>query len=236
MAGHRVKESNSERLLGVIVNNNMTWQNHIYGDPQYAGLLAKLEQRSAMIKKLSSVMPAPRLKQIAQGIFFSLLDYCIEVYGNTWGLDTLDANSRHSSAFRQEDCKRIQVVVNKVLRILLNMDKDTPTAILCASAGQLSVHQRVAFSTLCSVFKIINTGKPKYSYELLKNQTAKFIMYNQYNCRRVDCKLSISWDSFIYRGSRLFNMIPASLAQSPNMKIFKKEAKSWVLKSIPLQP
>ena len=117
------------------------------------------------------------------------------------------------------------------------MDKDTPTAILCASAGQLSVHQRVAFSTLCSVFKIINTGKPKYSHELLKSQIAKCPrLVNQHNCRRVDYKLSISRDSFIYRGSRLFNMIPASLAQSPNMKIFKKEAKSWVLKSIPLQP
>ena len=229
VAGHRVKESNSERLLGVIVNNNMTWQNHIYGDSQNAGLLAKLEQRSAMIKKLSSVMPAPRLKQIAQGIFFSLLDYCIEVYGNTWGLDTLDVNSRHSSAFRQEDCKRLQVVVNKVLRILLNMDYDTPTAILCASAGQLSVHQRVAFSTLCSVFKIINTGKPKYSFELLKSQIIKCPrLVNQYNCRRVDCKLSISQDSFIYRDSRLFNMLPTSLAQTPKNKDFKKEAKAGV--------
>ena len=63
VAGYRVKESNSERLLGVIVNNNMTWQNHIHGDSQNTGLLAKLEQRSAMIKKLSSVMPAPRFKQ-----------------------------------------------------------------------------------------------------------------------------------------------------------------------------
>ena len=36
VAGHRVREGESERLLGLIVNNRMTWENHIYGDESNA--------------------------------------------------------------------------------------------------------------------------------------------------------------------------------------------------------
>ena len=32
VAGHRVHESKSEKLLGMVINNSMTWYNHLYGD------------------------------------------------------------------------------------------------------------------------------------------------------------------------------------------------------------
>ena len=32
VAGHEVTESTSERLLGMIINNTMTWEHHLYGD------------------------------------------------------------------------------------------------------------------------------------------------------------------------------------------------------------
>ena len=53
-------------------------------------------------------MPAPRLKQIAQGIFFSLLDYCIEVYGNTHWMYTLDI-AQHSGKKIAEGFKLLSI-------------------------------------------------------------------------------------------------------------------------------
>ena len=96
--GHPVKESESERLLGVIVNNVMTWEHHLYGNDDHKGLIQKLSQRSNVIWKLSKVMPKKNLKMMAEGIFFSLLNYCIEVYGNVWGLTTYDDQTRKSTA------------------------------------------------------------------------------------------------------------------------------------------
>ena len=218
----------------------MTWENHIYGDESNSGLITKLEQRAAMIWKLSFIMPIGRLKQIAQGIFFSLLDYCIELYGNTWCLGSIDINERHSSAFRREDNRRLQVIVNKVLRIILQADRDTPTSTLCKATGQLSVHQRVAFATLCSIFKTISSGKPKFSYDALHYHPASPPRWprrgNAYNCKRVDYRLSISRDSFMFRGSRLFNMIPSEVARAPSFKVFKREVRKWVSVNVPVQP
>ena len=76
--GHRVTESQSERLLGLVINNKMTWENHLYGNNENKGLIPKLSQRAKYIWKLSLIMPKERLSIIAEGIFFSLLNYCIE--------------------------------------------------------------------------------------------------------------------------------------------------------------
>ena len=94
-----VTESESERLLGMIMNNTMTWHHHLYGNKEHSGLINKLSQ---IIQKLSKIMPKKRLKTIAEGIFFSILNYGIEVYGNTWGIRIYDENMRRSTAFTKE--------------------------------------------------------------------------------------------------------------------------------------
>ena len=162
--GHPVKESESERLLGVLVNNVMTWEHHLYGNEEHRGLVQKLSQRSKLIWKLSLVMPKKNLKMMAEGIFFSLLNYCIEVYGNVWGLTTYDDETRKSTAFTKEDNSKLQILVNKVLRSLTGLDRDTPVAVLHATSGQLSVQQRTAMFTLVSVHKSIQKKQPIYNY------------------------------------------------------------------------
>ena len=66
---HKVSESKSEMLLGLLINNTMTWESHLYGNNEYKGLIPKLSQRANYIWKLSFIMPRERLS-----IFFSLLN------------------------------------------------------------------------------------------------------------------------------------------------------------------
>ena len=62
VAEHEVSETTSERPLGLLVNNTMTWEHHLYGYSEYKGLATKLSQRIEMIRKFSFVMPRDRLK------------------------------------------------------------------------------------------------------------------------------------------------------------------------------
>jgi hypothetical protein len=231
--GYEVEESESERLLGVIINNTMTWEHHLYGNDENKGLIPKLSQRSKIIWKLSLIMPQKRLKMISEGIFFSLLNYCIEIYGNVWGLDTYDDQARKNSAFTKEDNTKLQIIMNKVLRSLTGLDRETPVTTLHNTSGQLSVHQRCAFYTITSVHKAIRQKQPAYSFSKLQPNPASHTMRN---ASRVEYKLSISRGSYYYRGSRLYNQLPDSLTQSVKQSVFKKEAKKWVLKNIPVLP
>ena len=232
VAGHEVTESTSERLLGLIVNNTMTWEHQLYGNDEHKGLVTKLSQRAGLIRRLSFVMPKDKLIIMAEGIFFSLLNYCLEVFGNVWGIETYDETDRHSPAFRKDDNMRLQVLVNKVLRALTGLDYETPISVLSSRSGQLSVHQRTAVFTLTSVHKALKNQEPLYSHSLLHPDQDQV----RTNCRRVECKLSISRGSFYYRGSRLYNQLPANLTSIPKLPAFKKSVKQWVRDNIPLLP
>ena len=197
--GHIVKESESERLLGVIVNNVMTWEHHLYGNDEHKGLISKLSNRANIIWRLSRMMPKYRLKMIAEGIFFSLLNYCIEIYGNVWGLALYDDEQRNSIAFTRDDNSKLQILVNKVMRAITGLAMDTPVTELVKTSGQLSVHQRTALYTICSVHKTFQNQKPDYSYSRLQTNPTQVNVRSAARSR-VDCKLSISRGSFYYRG------------------------------------
>ena len=132
---------------------------------------------------------------------------------------------------------KLQVLVNKVLRSITGLDHETPVSVLSSRSGQLSVHQRTAVFTLSAVHKVLKNQEPSYSYSLLcpdpvPGQPGRI----QTNCRRVESKLSISRASFYYRGSRLYNQLPASLINIPKVDVFKKSIKRWVKDNIPLLP
>ena len=73
--GKQVTETKSEKLLGVIINNHLTWQDHLHGETWRAenskGLIPQLAQRVGILKKLSSLASMKRLKGIAAELLSS---------------------------------------------------------------------------------------------------------------------------------------------------------------------
>lgn len=90
-----VKESRSEKLLGVIVNNELTWKEHLYGESwrdegNQQGLIPQLSQRVGLLSKLFQRLSKDSFNSVSNGIFGSKLIYAIQVIGNIWGLETMD--------------------------------------------------------------------------------------------------------------------------------------------------
>ena len=126
---------------------------------------------------------------------------------------------------------KLQVIVNKVLRSLTGLARDTPISVLCSRSGQLSVHQRVALFTLTSIHKVLSNKEPIVTVPN-PGQPVRL----QTNCNRVDYDLSISRGSYFYRGSRLYNQIPSSLAKMQIQAVFKTGANQGVKCHILLLP
>ena len=105
---------------------------------------------------------------ISNGICTSLVNYCISVYGNIW-LKNEDKNRRFK-AFSKEDCRRLQVLQNKVLRLKLRASQYTPCIQLITQSGDLSIHQLVDYHTIIQVQTTVLSKKPAY---LSKNLALK---------------------------------------------------------------
>ena len=64
-----IEDTKSEKLLGLIVNNNLTWKEYLYGESwrtedNAKGLIPQLSQRAGILSKIVKTMPSHRFKQI----------------------------------------------------------------------------------------------------------------------------------------------------------------------------
>ena len=81
-----IEETTSEKLLGVMLNNKLTWKEYLHGDNKYEGLITQLKKRVWTLKRLAQFMSKKRLWLLSRGIFHSKLVYCLAVTRNISGI------------------------------------------------------------------------------------------------------------------------------------------------------
>ena len=162
VGGHKIRESYSEKLLGVVINNKMTFKNHMHGDENNKGLLRKLSKSVGIIRKLSKSVSNDKLKIFIDSIFYSRVNYCLPVYGNVFHLEKYKLSDVRYTNYTIKDNNFLQVLQNKVNRILTNSSIRTPTIELLQRTNSLSIQQMVAYQTPVTLGKIIKSSKSHY--------------------------------------------------------------------------
>ena len=235
--GKDILETDSEKLLGVVINNELTWKNHLYGDGENEGLIPQLSRRIGILKKLSTRMSQERLALFASGIFYSKLSYCLPVFGNVLGLDKYKEENNKYTSFTSSDNHKLQVLQNSLNRLLTKADYNTPTSVLLEQTNSLSVQQMIAFQTIVMTYKVIKSGKPEYlSNKLQVRSTERSIRGSLGSVQPANHSLSITKEGFIYRGMTLMNMMNTSLRCEPNLENFKTGLREWVKRNIAIKP
>ena len=164
--GDIVLETASEKVLGVVVNNIITWNNHLNGDTENEVLIPGLSKRVGMLRKIRKFIPTNNFSQIVGGMFTSKLVYAMSLWGGLWDIPgTFDTGTRTS--ITKADMKRLQVLQNKVMRLETSLDYKTPTSELLNRTKKLSVHQLVAYTTAVQVYNIYRNQEPRYHYNRL---------------------------------------------------------------------
>ena len=239
VCGNVVKESDCERILGIIFNNKFTWWNHLFGDNSdpnkpVPGLVSQLSKRVGMLCKLSRILPKDGFITIVNGIFMSKLMYCLQLYGTVWGLQTLQDGQRRHYSFTKSHLHILQVLQNKVLRLITGKGYLTPVNDLLEQSGMLSVNQLIAYTTLCTIFKTKHCGEPKYLEERIRargygrkgNEHDIIFKYN----------LQLSREAFMYQGSKLWNNLPSQIRTEEKLSSFKRQVKEWIKLHITTHP
>ena len=190
-----------------------------------------------MLQRLSKFMPKQRLKNFASGLFYSVMSYCLPVFGNVFGLATYkEKNSRYSS-FTVNDNHQLQVLQNKVNRLLLGAEYNTPTADLIRDTDSLSVQPMIAYQTAVAVHKITRANKPTYLANKMKMKTQNMHLRGRFgSIGQPEHSLSIAREGFIFRGVQIFNKLDEVLKNEPKVENFKVGVRKWVKDKIPVKP
>ena len=197
-----------ELLLGVQIQSDLKW--HV----QVKELVGKLRKRLAGLRKLKYLVPYPIRKMICQGIFNSVLVYCLPLFGGC----------------NVGELKNLQTLQNEAARIVTHSGRSTSRITLFNQLGWMTVNQLIAYHTLLNVFKIRKCAEPEYLARILQNDniTGKINIPNP--------KLTLVKNSFCYRGAVDWNLLPESVRRSAKIGEFKRGARKWVFETIPRFP
>ena len=157
MDGIKLEERNDkfEDLLGVSIQSNLKWHKTV------EDLKLKLKKRLAGLAKLRFIVPYNILKSITQGIFNSVLIYCLPLFG---GLD-------------KDQLGDLQVLQNKAAQIVTRSPPRATRNPMFDRLDWLTVNQLIAYHTF---FKIRSCGEPEYLSEILRqdNRNGSIIIPN----------------------------------------------------------
>ena len=199
----------SEKLLGVTIDNHLSWKAHI------DDLASSLSKLIALFRRIKIYLPLETRILFYKTFFQSRIDFCCTVWGQ----------SPHVS--------RIYKLQKLLLRLIYDKFKFSPSKQLFEQSNILPIKYRIMYRIVCLVYKSLNRMTPDYLTDMFKPLS----MVSQRQTRSTanmdlwvpNYKLSISRCGLKYTGAHFYNMLPPEVRSSSSFPAFKRRAKKLFL-------
>ena len=216
---HTIHPSETEKLLGCSINQNLKWQTHIQTGE--SSLLKQLNSRLNGLKKVSTLATFQTRLSAANGVFMSVLSYLIPLWGGCEGYLI----------------KAVQVLQNRAARQVTKLSWFTPTRKLLKQCNWLSIKQLIFYHTALTVFRTIKTKTPLYLSEHLPTEHPYPTRLATGGGIRIDGNGNhggLVKNSFLVRAAQDFNSIPASIRMCGSLQSFKYQIRKWIKINVPI--
>ena len=217
LAGHTLLKVNKVKFLGVIIDDELSWEYHI------DHLKEKLNSSINIIKRIMKFIPNSEHHKLYNSLFKSHLTYCISCWGGISQnkLSTLFLIQKrcvrllfgkiptfdHSAYY--ETCARSRTYAEHMAKKNYELEHTKP---IFNSENILSIHHLYIQHTFIAMFKIMKERLPISLYELFtfSPRVSNFLMCPpKFN-------LEISRQNFICNGSLIWNGIIGTVLNACN--------------------
>ena len=212
LAGNVIKRSLSVRNLGVMMDPHLDMNVHV------AHICKTSSYKIWSIWKIRRFLTTNSTKSLVHAVIISGLDYCNTLlYGiHAYLLD------------------KLQKVQNAAARLIMHCSKFTPSKPLLKKLHWLPVKERIIYNVVLQVFKALNELSPPYIRDMLSFQTrvkvTRSTTQKLLNVPKWNNK-TCAKRSFSIGGPIEWNKLPQHIRQINDIKIFKKELKTYLFKN-----
>ena len=193
-------EERKEKLLGVVFQPSLKWNAHI------GELQDKLKDRITGLIKTQKIVSMEFRKTLAEGLFLSVLTYCMPVWG---GAD-------------QGGVQDLQVLQNRAAQLVLNLPPRSNRNLMYDKLNWMTVSQLVVYHSVIAVYRIRQSKEPEYLADLLcrDNFRGRIVV--------PITDLTLCRKSFCFRAAEDWNSIPEAIRKIQKISSFKKELRKWI--------
>ena len=210
--GSIIKSSNLQRLLGVTIDSNFTFEQHINS------LYGKSSQKLHALSRIAQYLSQNKKSILFKTFVTSQFNYCPLV----WMCYSRTLNNRTNN------------IHLRTLRIVYQ-DKQSSFEELLQKDNSVSVHMKNLQYLATETFKVKNGLSP-----IIMNEVFNFQESESYNLRsgiylasRNTHTAHFGTDTISSLGPKLWKLIPDKIKHAPTITVFKPEIKSWTTKNCP---
>lgn len=199
--GENVQFVNEIKYLGVILDPQLGFGNHV----DY--MCKKIGKKIGFLKRVSGCLSSWTKLLVYNTIIFPHFSYASSLL----------------IACTNEDVHRLQILQNKIMRILLNCDRYTPIVCMLDRLNWLNVRQFIRGANLLLIYKIENDLQPEYLKFNLKKRS-NYHGYNIRNSQHYNISLvtkTALQKTLFYDGLRYYNELPNDIKNAPSLRLFK---------------
>ena len=210
-----IKETESEKLLGVWVQNDLKWTTHL------EKLESKLLSSLYNLRKIEQVIPRSLLKKVADGLFISYIRYAIGLYFPIRIKET-DPNPTSING--------IKVVYNDVLRLLCCSKRENrkPIKEMLNEVGWLSLNQLACETRLIEVWKSLNLEEYCLKDVFEKVEYSRFTRGSEKIRLKSNFRSQLRENSFQYPSVQLWNSAPQDITNASTESAARAAIRAYV--------
>ena len=207
--GEQIQISESEKLLGVHINNSLSWSTQI------DSTLKKCNSLLFLLNRIKKYLNIPTRKLFYNAYILPHLDYCCSVWGN--------ANTELMTS--------IIKFQKRAARSILDKPIETPSEELFAELKWMTFPERVMYQKAILMYKIMHNLTPAYltnMFTFSKEVHDRTLRSTADNLLYIP-KPNIEHyrNSLAYSGSKIWNSIPNHLRNAVSLQQFRKGYLEW---------
>ena len=130
--------------------------------------------------------------------------------------------------------RSLQIIQNKMARVVARVTWTTPTKKVFHQCGWLSVSQLVMYHSVLLVYKVKASKQPRYLSDMFKGTFMYYTRLAGGGKIKLEGrpKLELTKNSFKWRAAQQFNQLPTQIRNSKTLQNFKSKAKAWIQDNI----
>ena len=207
--GQEVRQSQCEKVLGVFVNANLSWADHI----NY--IVKRVNTQLALLGRIKKYLDPKMRLMFYNAYILPHFDYCCSIWGNccNYLLETLLKLQKRAA----------RIIVDEY-------DFMTPSVELFEKSGIIPITKRIQYHQSLLMFKVKHKQVPEYVSNLVlpahtsQSYTTRFSSSDNYIVPKHNTELYKT--SFSYSGPKTWNSLPDKIKTSSCLSDFKQSYKS----------
>ena len=200
-----IENSGEEKLLGVTIDDKLTFEVHI------TKLCKKAGNKLFALSRMSPYMDSSKLRVLLRSFVISQFQYCPLV----WMFHSRQLNNK------------INRIHERALRIA-HKDYESTFEVLLSRDQSVTVHTKNLQTLMTEIFKTQNNLNPPFMNEVFRQRENIFNLRNgnQFVLPRIRT-VKFGSETISYRGAQLWQRLPHEIRNVESLLQFKSKIKEW---------